>query len=335
MITEVTIFITFNFESQQDAESSLLVNQSKQPKNKSNKKTVETKGRPPSKLELSRTKGRWSARMKDAEDRAKRKKDEDRVKKKLNFRETFGTDDSDDSDDSEKSEKSEKSESECESEEEDGVNEVADEGVNEVADEGAKEVAGGGAKEVAENESNVEDVKLSTEPIHFPKMDVFEDASAKKSIPLDFFYKKEKKPDSDEEWLKYKPTESKTRQEERNNKSGRVIHIKRTDSSFNRKDFMSRSFVTFDEKKSPINAKELHEEMIRNPDAFRMADLPPSDKKKINAKIGKYKNVVDPDFRFFEIIRHTNDLEECPFTGEYARFRSFLKLIFIFDHSSK
>ena len=180
---------------------------------------------------------------------------------------------------------------------------------------------------------NVKDKNQKTKkpvPIHFPKMDVYEDVAYLKKIPLDFFYKKEKKPGNEnEEWLKAVHIKSKTKEDVRKKSDGRIVHIQKTDKkSFDRNAFDARSVLNFDqqkaEKKEGVTfAKNLYEEMIKNPDAFRMVDLELCDKNKIKNKIKKYTGVVDTEFEFFEIIRQTDDPAASEFTGEYALFDHF------------
>ena len=164
-------------------------------------------------------------------------------------------------------------------------------------------------------------------PIQFPKMDVDEDVYSMKQIPLDFHYKRVVKPGhKDEEWLQIEIDESCIEKTKKTPAIKKVVHIEKN-NNFKRTEMMEKVRLHFnDHYDASKSAKNLHEEMIREPTAFQMVALISDDQSKIDKKLGK-KACNGEAFDFFEIVRKPTNENPFPFTGKYIIFQSFLKMI--------
>ena len=214
--------------------------------------------------------------------------------------------------------------------EEDGEEKSEEEGEEEVEEEVEEDEGPTGTPEESETLDGEKKKKISKKqqkiPIQFPKMDVDEDVYSMKQIPLDFHYKRVVKPGhKDEEWLQIEIDESCIEKTKKTPAIKKVVHIEKN-NNFKRAEMMEKVRLHFDHYDASKSAKDLHEEMIREPTAFQMVALISDDQSKIDKKLNK-KACNGEAFDFFEIVRKPTNENPFPFTGKYIIFQSFLKMI--------
>ena len=108
-------------------------------------------------------------------------------------------------------------------------------------------------------------------------------------------------------------------------KPAEVVRIYKCDKKYSRQKYQSEAASKHDQMKSELRHNDLRDEMILNPDDYRLMELSPSDYQKIHAQMKEFCKIDKDDFKYYEIIRDVSETSPMsPFTGN---FESFLKMI--------